>query len=40
MVDMSMLAAIGEYFTWWQLPLLVVLVAVIAFWLWYRKRQM
>jgi len=41
MMDMNMLAAVGDYFDWKiQLPLLVVLIAIIIFWLWYRKRQM
>ncbi len=42
MIDMSMLAAdTSEYFNWKiQLPLLVVLIGVIVFWLWYRKKQM
>ncbi len=41
MIDMNMLAAAGDYFNWKiQLPLLLVLIAIIVFWLWYRKRQM
>lgn len=41
MIDMNMLAGAGDYFNWKiQLPLLVVLIGVIVFWLWYRKKQM
>ncbi|MDY7011566.1 MAG: hypothetical protein SVV80_12570 [Planctomycetota bacterium] len=40
MIDMSMLAA-GGYFNWKiQLPLLAILIAIIIFWLWYRKKNM
>jgi hypothetical protein len=36
---MSMLAAISDFFVWWQLPLVAVLVGLIVFMVWYRKRQ-
>jgi len=35
-----MLAALGDYFYWWQLPLVIVLIGLIVFMYWYRKRQM
>lgn len=41
MSDASMmLAAIGDYFEWWQAPLLLVLIGIIIFWIRYRKSQM
>ena len=40
MIDMNMLAGAGDYFVWWQLILLAVLIGLIVFWLWYRKKQM
>jgi cytochrome c-type biogenesis protein CcmH/NrfF len=30
----------GEYFVWWQIPLVLVLVGLIVFWMIYRRRQM
>jgi len=30
----------GQYFTWWQLPLLLVVILLIVFWVMYRRRQM
>ncbi len=37
----TMLAAgFGDYVTWWQIPLVIVLVLLIIFWVWYRRRQM
>ena len=29
----------SELFRWWQLPLLLVLIALIVFLIWYRRRQ-
>ena len=40
MIDMNMLAGIGDLFEVWQLIPLVLLIGVIVFWMWYRKRQM
>ena len=40
MVAPEMLAAISKYFVWWQLPLLVVVVALIVFLIWRRRSQM
>ena len=34
------LAGAGDYFVWWQGLLLILLVAVIAFYWMYKKRQM
>jgi len=34
------LAAISDYFVWWQLPLLLVLVGLIGFLVWHKRRQM
>lgn len=37
----SMLADWSELFTWkLQVPLIILLVAVVVFWIWYRRRQM
>jgi cytochrome c-type biogenesis protein CcmH/NrfF len=40
MVDLTVLGAFGDYFVWWQLPLVILLVVLIVFWIMYRKRQM
>ncbi len=41
MIDMSMLTVgAGGLFELWQLIPVALLVAIIVFWLWYRKRQM
>ena len=40
MVDFGTLAAVGDYFVWWQIPLLIGLVALIIFWMMYRRRQL
>jgi hypothetical protein len=40
MADMTTLAAFTEYFTWWQPLLLVLVIALIVFWVMYRRRQM
>ncbi len=41
MADATILAwRISEFFTWWQLPLLVAVVVLIVFWVMYRRRQM
>jgi len=31
---------IGDYVSWWQIVLLVVLIGLIVFWVMYRKKQM
>ena len=36
----SMLAKASDYLTWWQAPLLLLLIAVVVFWAWYRRKQM
>jgi len=35
-----MLAALGDYFYWWQAPLIIVLVALLVFWKIYRSKKM
>jgi hypothetical protein len=35
-----LLADIGDYFVWWQIPMVLVLVALIIFWKIYRSKQM
>jgi len=37
---MSTLAALSDYFFWWQLPLVLLLIALIIFWKIYRSKQM
>jgi len=37
---MSTLAAFSDYFVWWQIPLVVLLIALIVFWRIYRSKQM
>ena len=39
MLSPSMLGAVSEYFYWWQIPLVLILIALIAFLVWYRRRQ-
>ena len=34
-----MLAAFGDYFVWWQLPIFILLIVVIIGWIMYRKKQ-
>ena len=34
------IAELSDYFTWWQLPLLGLLIALLIFWKMYRNRQM
>ncbi len=34
------LAAISDYFVWWQLPLLLGLIGLIGFLVWNKRRQM
>jgi hypothetical protein len=34
------LAALGEYFTWWQGVLLIALIVLIVFYWQYKKKQM
>jgi len=29
-----------EWLYWWQIPLLVLLIALVAFWVMYRRKQM
>ena len=36
----SMLAGIGDYFSLWQIPLVIALVALLVFWKIYRGKQM
>jgi type II secretory pathway component PulF len=36
----TMLAALTDWFTWWQGVLLIVLIALIIFYVSYRRRQM
>jgi len=36
----SMLAGLGDYFEWWQGIMLILLIVVIVFWVWYRRKQM
>ncbi len=38
--ELMTIAAIGDYFVWYQIPLLILLIVIIALWLWYRKKQM
>ena len=40
MASPVMLAGIGDYFYWWQIPLVILLIALIVFWKIYRSRQM
>ncbi len=34
------LGGIGDYFVWWQLPLLLDLVGMIGFLVWNKRKQM
>jgi hypothetical protein len=34
------LAAIGDYFVWWQAPLVILLVVLLVFWKIYKNKQM
>jgi cytochrome c-type biogenesis protein CcmH/NrfF len=40
MVNPDVLAAISDYFVWWQIPLALLLIVVIIFYVIYRKKQM
>ena len=43
MVDLMTLAFIGDFFKsldWWQYVLIVLLIAIIVFYVMYRKKQM
>ncbi len=42
MATLSMLAKhwITEIFVWWQIPLVILLIAIIVFWIMYRRKQM
>lgn len=31
---------LGDLFVWWQIPLVLILAALIVFWVMYRRRQM
>ena len=35
-----MLAAFRDLFYWWQIPLVIVLIGLIIFWVMYRRKQM
>lgn len=37
---MSMLAAMGDYFVWWQVPMVGALVVLLIFWKIYKNKQM
>jgi|GEM_PF-2580773 len=39
MHDMLTVAEISDYLAWWQVPLVLVLVGLIVFLVWYRRRQ-
>jgi len=34
------LAAFSDFFVWWQLPLLLILIGLIGFLVWNKRRQM
>jgi len=40
MIDAGLLGVAAAWFRWWQLPLLVVLIALIIGLVMYRRRQM
>jgi len=40
MASAMTLAAISDYVSWWQWILLLVLIALILFWVMYRRKQM
>ena len=41
MAEMTMPSAVlGSLFEWWQIPAVLVLIALIVFWVMYRRRQM
>ena len=40
MAMLTLLAEMGDYFTWYQLPLVAVLILLLIFWRMYRKKQM
>ena len=35
-----LVAALPGWMVWWQIPLLLVLIALVVFWVMYRRRQM
>ena len=39
-VPASMLAAIGDYFVWWQIFPLIGIIVLLIVWKWYRSKQM
>ena len=40
LATLPLIGAISDYVTWYQIVGLVVLIGLIVFWVWYRKRQM
>ena len=40
MADMTMLAKVSDYISWWQPLLLLVVIGLIVFWVMYRRKQM
>ena len=40
MVSLNTLGGIGDYFEWWQIIPLIVLIALLIFWKKYRDSQM
>lgn len=40
MATANLLVAISDYFVWWQIPLVLVMVLLVVFLMIYRRRQM
>ena len=40
MATASLLADVGDYFVWWQIPLVLVMILLVVFLVIYRRRQM
>jgi hypothetical protein len=40
MTAFPQLALLGGYVEWWQILCLLILIALISFLIWYRKKQM
>ena len=40
MMDSTILAALSDYVYWWQIPLFLLVIVLIVFWVIYRRRQM
>ncbi len=40
MANVMPLALLGGWVQWWQIVLLIVLIALIVFWVMYRRKQM